>query len=202
MARLAVSAADALVASGHPDRAAAVLAEQLALLPADAPDAWRARILAARASALAVIETDEDPAELSARALALVPPGADDLRAHVAGAHARTLAAMGRYDEAQAVGLDALALAEKLDLNAVASDAMTTLSGLKKSGPTHRAARRPGRRRAARGGQRRRGGAAARALHARPLLRGLGRVRRGRAVVPLCASRSPSGPASPGRRTR
>ncbi len=137
VARLAVSAADALVASGHPDRAAAVLAEQLALLPADAPDTSRARILAARASALAVIETDEDPAELSARALALVPPEAGELRAHVAGAHARTLAAMGRYDEAQAVGLDALALAEKLDLNAVASDAMTTLGGLKKSGPTH-----------------------------------------------------------------
>ena len=135
VARLAVDTGDALVASGHPDRAAAVLAEQLAQLPADAPDTWRARILAARASALTVIETDEDPAELSGRALALVPEDAPALRAQVAGDHARTLAALGRFEEAQAVGLDALYLAEKLDLHAVASDAMTTLGGLKKSGP-------------------------------------------------------------------
>ena len=135
VARLAVDTADALVASGHPDRAAAVLAEQLAQLPADAPDTWRARILAARASALTVIETDEDPAELSGRALALVPEDAPGLRAQVAGDHARTLAALGRFEEAQAVGLDALYLAEKLDLHAVASDAMTTLGGLQKSGP-------------------------------------------------------------------
>ena len=49
LSKLVVSAADALVASGHPDRAAAVVREQLDRLPADAPDAWRARMLAVRA---------------------------------------------------------------------------------------------------------------------------------------------------------
>ena len=42
---------------------------------------------------------------------------------------------MGRYDEAQVVGMDALTLAEKLDLHELASEVITTLSGLKKSGP-------------------------------------------------------------------
>ena len=63
------------------------------------------------------------------------PREMEALRAKVLGTHARVLAGMGRFEEAQAVGLDALALAEKLDLNKLASDAMTTLSGLKKSGP-------------------------------------------------------------------
>jgi DNA-binding CsgD family transcriptional regulator len=42
---------------------------------------------------------------------------------------------MGRYDEAQVVGMEALALDERLDLNRLASEAITTLSGLKKAGP-------------------------------------------------------------------
>ena len=135
LSRLVVNAAEALTASGHPIRAAALVAEQLGCLGADAPVEWRARMLAARASALLVTETDEDPAAVSAQALALVPGDASSLRAKVLGTHARVLAGMGRFEEAQAVGLDALAMAEKLDLNKLASDAMTTLSGLKKSGP-------------------------------------------------------------------
>ena len=130
-----VSTADALMVSGHPDRAAAVIREQLERLPDDAPPAWFARMLAARATALSVIESDEDPAAVSAEALALVPEEASGLRAKVLGIHARSLAAMGRDQEAQGVGLDALELAERLDLNELASDAITTLSGLKKAGP-------------------------------------------------------------------
>ncbi|MGY2701402.1 LuxR C-terminal-related transcriptional regulator [Nocardioides sp. HB32] len=49
--------------------------------------------------------------------------------------HARVLANTGRYDEAQSVGMEALTLAEKLDLSELASDVITTLSGLKKAGP-------------------------------------------------------------------
>ena len=121
--------------SGHPGRAAALVQEQLGRLPADAPDAWRARLLATRASALISIETDEDPAELSAEAVRLLPPEASGLRAKVLAIHARILSSMGRYDEAQAAGLEALALAEKLELSDLASDAITTLSGLKRAGP-------------------------------------------------------------------
>jgi DNA-binding CsgD family transcriptional regulator len=135
VSRLVVKAAEALVASGHADRAAAVVGDQLDRLPDDAPPAWFARMLAVRSTALAFIETDEDPADVSAEALALVPDDAPGLRAKVLGIHARSLAGMGRYQEAQGVGLDALELAEKLDLNELVSDAITTLSGLKKAGP-------------------------------------------------------------------
>ncbi|MCW2793969.1 MAG: regulatory protein LuxR, partial [Nocardioides sp.] len=135
LSKLVVATAEALISSGHPERAAAVAAEQLDRLPDDAPSAWFARMLAIRATALTVIETDVDPATVSAEALALVPDDAAGLRAKVLGIHARALMSMGRYDEAQSVGLDALEVAERLDLNELASDAVTTLSGLKKAGP-------------------------------------------------------------------
>ncbi|GAB3775999.1 helix-turn-helix transcriptional regulator [Nocardioides ginsengisegetis] len=135
VSKLTVSAAEALMASGHPIRAAALVAEQLTCLPADASPAWRARMLAVRAAALVIIETDEDAAAVSARALELVPDDAPMLRARVLTTHARVLAALGRFEEAQAVGIDALALAEKLNMSELASDAITTLSGLKKAGP-------------------------------------------------------------------
>ena len=57
------------------------------------------------------------------------------LRAKVLATQARVLSAYGKYDEAQVAGLDALALAEKLDLHELASDVITTLSNLKKAGP-------------------------------------------------------------------
>ena len=135
LSKLVVATAEALISSGHPERAAAVAAEQLDRLPGDAPSAWFARMLAIRATALTVIESDVDPSAISAEALALVPDDAGGLRAKVLGVHARALMAMERYDEAQAVGLDALEVAERLDLNELASDAITTLSGLKKTGP-------------------------------------------------------------------
>ena len=62
LSKLVVNTADALVASGHPDRAAAVVKEQLDRLPPDAPPEWWARLLSVRATALSVIESDEDPA--------------------------------------------------------------------------------------------------------------------------------------------
>ena len=57
------------------------------------------------------------------------------LRAKVLATQARVLSGYGKYDEAQVAGLDALALAEKLDLHELASDVITTLSNLKKAGP-------------------------------------------------------------------
>jgi DNA-binding CsgD family transcriptional regulator/tetratricopeptide (TPR) repeat protein len=138
VSKLAVRAADALTASGRAGRAVALLGEQLERLPSDAPAAWRPRLLAARAETLLVVESEEDALGLSAEAVSLVPPGADGLRAKVLTVHARMLFGFGRYEEAQSVGLEALALAEKLDLHKLASDAITTLSGLKRSGPKER----------------------------------------------------------------
>ncbi|MCW2814489.1 MAG: regulatory protein LuxR, partial [Nocardioides sp.] len=137
LSKLVVQAADALVTSGDPERAFAVIGEQLERLPADAPDTWRARMLSAQAAALYITEldADNDPIALSARAIELAPDGESPLRARVLANHAKILAAYGHYLDAETYGLDALELAERLDLHELASDAITTLSGLKKSGP-------------------------------------------------------------------
>jgi DNA-binding CsgD family transcriptional regulator len=130
-AKLAVDTAEALTSSGHPERAAALLAEQLAALPDDATDAQRASMLAARAVALVDIESDQDPPAISAEAMRIVPPEPTLVRARVLAAHARVLAAFWRQQEAQQVGLDALELAERLNRKELASDVITTLSGLR-----------------------------------------------------------------------
>ncbi len=136
LAKLVVRAADALIASGDPERAAGVIREQLDLLPADAPATRRARMLAALANAVFLTEDDHERShEISAEAVALVPDDGSRLRAVVLTVHARILSGYGRYEEARAVGVDALDLAERLDLRELASDAITTLSGLKKAGP-------------------------------------------------------------------
>ena len=135
LSKLVAKASDALMASGHPIRAAALVGEQLDRLPADAPPAQRARMLSARADALVIMETDEDPVAISRQAVDLLPGSASGLRAKVLAVHARILSSHGRYEEAQAFGMEALGLAERLDLPELASEAITTLSGLKKAGP-------------------------------------------------------------------
>lgn len=131
VSKLAVEAGDALNAAGHPARAAALVGEQLDRLGPDAPAAVRARLLSARATYLYVVDTDEDLLALSQQALDLVPEDAGGLRARVLANHARVLAGYERYDEARTAGLEALALAERLDLSAIASEATTTVAGLK-----------------------------------------------------------------------
>jgi DNA-binding CsgD family transcriptional regulator/tetratricopeptide (TPR) repeat protein len=135
VSKLVVSAAEALNASGDPERAVALLGEHLGRLPDDTSDAAVSRMKSSYAITLSIIETDLDAAAISAEAVALAPEGESPLRARVLAGHARVLAAHGRYDEAQVVGMDALALAERLDLNELVADAITTLSGLKKAGP-------------------------------------------------------------------
>ncbi len=135
LSHLVTSAAEALSESGDPQRAVALVQEQLDRLPADTPPAARSRMLTARAGIMIVVDSDEDPTEVSAEALALAPEGDSKLRARALTTHARVLAGVGRYEEAQVVGMEALALCERLDLHQLASEAITTLSGLKKAGP-------------------------------------------------------------------
>ena len=183
-ARLAVDTAEALSSSGHPERAAALLAEQLAALPDDASPTSRGALLAARAVALTAIETDEDPPAISAEAVRLTPEDDTLARARVLAAHAHVLAMSWRHQEAQQVGLEALALADQLHRSDLAAEVITTLSGLRlgttkerlrealreaidrtvETGAVHAELPRP--------------------LPAGPLLPGLGRARRGRALVP------------------
>ena len=131
VSKLAVEAGDALSAAGHPGRAAALVGEQLDRLGPEAPAAVRARLLSARATYLFVVDTEEDLLALSREAVELVPEDAGGLRARVLANHARILAGYERYDEARTAGLEALALAERLDLSAIGSEAITTVAGLK-----------------------------------------------------------------------
>ena len=105
--------------------------------------------------------------------------------------------ATARYEEAQAVGLDALALAERLDLHELASDVDHHAQRAEEGRPQGGAARRARRGGRAGGRRRRRPRRAARPLPPRPLLRGLGRVRRGRALVPQRDRRPPPTPGIP-----
>jgi DNA-binding CsgD family transcriptional regulator/tetratricopeptide (TPR) repeat protein len=130
-ARLAVDAAEALSSSGHPERAAALLAEQLACLPDDASPTSRGALLAARAVALTAFEAEEDPPAISAEAVRLTPDTDDLARARVLAAHAHVLAMFWRHQEAQQVGLEALGLADKLNRTDLAAEVITTLSGLR-----------------------------------------------------------------------
>ncbi len=134
-AALVADLAEALTTSGRPQRAAALLGEELDRLPASAPAGWRSRLLALRAFLLLITETEEDPSELSAEAVALLPDEETPLRARVLATHARILAGFRRHDEAQAVALEALALAERLGLTDTVSDLVVTLSQVRHAGP-------------------------------------------------------------------
>jgi len=134
LSKLVVNAAEALSASGDPERAVKVIGEQLDRLPTDAPTNWRARMMSTQAHLMMLTEGN-DPVHISEDAVALVPEGESGLRTRVLANHARVLAGTGRYEEAQAVAMEALTLAERLDLSELASDVITTLSGLKKAGP-------------------------------------------------------------------
>jgi DNA-binding CsgD family transcriptional regulator/tetratricopeptide (TPR) repeat protein len=138
---VAAEAAEALVASGHVTRAVWLLGEQLERLRPGDP-AGRARLLSARASALSMIETEEDPVAISAEAVRLLADDDSALRARVLAAHARVLDQYGRAEEARDQATAAFELAERLGLPQVASDAFTTMSriGGRRAGGQGRAA--------------------------------------------------------------
>ena len=122
LAQLLLDTAEALLASGHPMRADALLAEQLDRLPADAPAAWRPRLLAARAEAMIRSSRRRIPASHGRG-----DPAAATGRGGGSGGCARHPCPgpgrVRRYEEAQPSAAEALALAEQLDLPLVASDA-------------------------------------------------------------------------------
>ncbi|TQK69250.1 regulatory LuxR family protein [Nocardioides sp. SLBN-35] len=132
-AKLVVRAATALITGGNAVRAGQLVTARLAQLPADAPDVDRSRLLNAQAEVLAMTETELDPVEVSAHALALAPEGESPLRAKVLANHARILGAYRPEEQeaAEAFATEALALAERLALPELASDIVTTLSGLR-----------------------------------------------------------------------
>ena len=134
-AALVVGLAEALTSSGRPHKAVALLTDELGRLPPDAPAAWRARMLSTQAYLLLITESEVEPVEISAEAVRLAPADDPAVRARVLATHARVLVSYRRLDEAQAAGLEALSLAERLNLTAVVSDLVLTLSQVRHTGP-------------------------------------------------------------------
>jgi DNA-binding CsgD family transcriptional regulator/tetratricopeptide (TPR) repeat protein len=131
--RLVGLVSDALIAAGHPARALGVVREQLDHLPPDTDDSVRGQLLGVLANALSMTETQDDPLELTAQAVVLVPDEATTARTKVLAVHARLLARAHQFDEGREVAMAALAMAERLDMPRLASDIRTTLVGLERS---------------------------------------------------------------------
>jgi DNA-binding NarL/FixJ family response regulator len=127
---LTTRAADALVASGDPERARKLVAAQLAQLPEDAPAQQRARVLMALGHATLMLDGPHDPFPVTAEALQLLPDESTPMRARLLALHARALTERSRDEEATRYALEALALAQKLDLPSLMADATTTLAGI------------------------------------------------------------------------
>lgn len=127
---LTTRAADALVASGDPERARKLVAARIAQLPEDAPAPQRARVLMALGHATLLLDGPHDPVPSTAEALELLPDEATPLRARLLALHARALTDRMRDEEATRFALEALGLAQKLDLPSLMADATTTLAGI------------------------------------------------------------------------
>ncbi|TYL49758.1 AAA family ATPase [Nocardioides sp. BGMRC 2183] len=138
VAKVATKAADALAMSGDTQRAAELLAEHLDGLSADG-DATerhaRARLLSGYASWLTIIESEDDPVAVSREAVALAPTEEVPLRAKILATHARVLAKDDDLiEEAETAATEALALAERLTMPVLASEVVTTLGLLSRTG--------------------------------------------------------------------
>ena len=138
LSKLAVDASEALTASGDPERAAtrAPRAARPAAGRRTSRATWRPRMLSASApTRCSSPRPTIDPLPISPRRSTLSPEGESGLRAKVLAVHARIL---GGYGDARrgAVGRHGRARARRAARPAeLASDVITTLSGLKKAGP-------------------------------------------------------------------
>ena len=135
LAVLVARAGDALLAAGHAVKAVSVVRDQLDRLPADAPAADRGLLLATLAQALLVVDSDDDEVTRAAQAVALLADGPPKRRARALALQARILAAHGHPDAAREAGLEALGLAEKLDMPRLVTDVRTTFAGLDRDRP-------------------------------------------------------------------
>ncbi|WP_161962314.1 helix-turn-helix transcriptional regulator [Nocardioides speluncae] len=133
MAALVSRTAESLIVSGHPDRGLSLIQAHLAALPDDASPTSRGHLLFALANTVMVAETRLDALELTTEALAHIPDEMSALRAKALASHARALA-YAENEQARPVAVEALAMAESLDMPHLASEVMTTLVGLENAG--------------------------------------------------------------------
>jgi DNA-binding CsgD family transcriptional regulator len=138
---LVVSAAEAVTAAGHLQRAVALVEDQLRQLSPDAPPEHRARLLMAMATAASLIDVPTGALEATTEALSLIDDEPTPLRAKLLSLLAVANTHRGRDEEAARHATEALGLAQKLDLPRVVADATTTLAGIDERGGDLDAAR-------------------------------------------------------------
>jgi DNA-binding CsgD family transcriptional regulator len=125
---LTARASDAVMAAGHPFRALALVQDQLARLPRDAPSEERARLLMTLGRAAILSDSTVNALEATTEALNLLPAEPSVLRAKVMAVHALANADRQRDDEAVRWAMEARQLAGDLGLSRVVADAATTLA--------------------------------------------------------------------------
>jgi DNA-binding CsgD family transcriptional regulator len=125
---LVSSAAEALVASGQPERAADLVSAHLDR-SADLSPEDRGQLLGALASA-ALSFDDRDPLPATAEALRVVPDEPTPLRARLLELHARSHVSHGFEEEGARLATEALAMAQRLELPGLVAAATTTLAGI------------------------------------------------------------------------
>ncbi len=131
---LVLKTADALVDSGTPARAQALLERHLALVDDTVTDATRARLHLIVAFTSMLTDNDTDWRSHIRAAEPLIPTEVSRERAKLLALAARTYA-LGKLPEAHEAATEALAMAETLNLPKTASDATTTLVGLNRDVP-------------------------------------------------------------------
>ncbi len=142
LAELVSETSEAMAVSGHPLRALGMVSEQLAELPADASATSRARLLLAIAEAALVTESQVDLMEVTTEGLALVGEAPSSLRAKLLAARAWAHIIVSDFASARATADEALEMASKLQLPALAADVrliLTRLSTFDDFGATARA---------------------------------------------------------------
>ena len=121
---------EAVVASGHPGRAMALVRDHLDQAPPALDPRDRARLLLAWAAAAVVNESRKDPTVATAEALRLIGEEPGRLRTRALSLHARCLADEGRDEEAAKFAGEALAMAQRFELHQTAAEAATTIAAL------------------------------------------------------------------------
>ena len=130
---LARRCAEALVASGRVPKAVKVLRARLATLPTEGAEIERGQLLTALASALLLTDTTESPRETAAEAVELLRGAPPKLLARALLVHAQSLGGW-HADEARAIAVQALELAERNDLTSLAVELHATVAGLDPDG--------------------------------------------------------------------
>lgn len=130
LADIVSEASDALAVSGHPLRALGLVTAQLDELPEGAPAESRARLLLAKAEAALVTEVNANLIKVTTEALDLVGEEQSPLRARILAVHAWSHIIDNDFSAARLSAAEALEMASKLDLPALAAEIRLTLSRL------------------------------------------------------------------------